>query len=141
MAVEHGSAFGASIAFTTTSFAPKITSVSVDGMERGDVETSHLGLTVYDSGVSAFRTFAPGGLIDGGTLTLGWRGHMDEEPPISKVAETITLTLANTGSSSDATLAFSGYVKSYSYNGDDETAYEGQIVLKIAGDITWTDPT
>ena len=149
MAVTLGNAFGSTIAFTTnTTFAPYLTSISIDGIERGDSDTSHLGLTAHGAttDVSAMRTFVPGGLIDPGTITLGWMANMNfpgvtasgttAAAMIAKAAEIITITFANTATTA-STLAFTGYLKSVSVSGDAEAAWNGQMVFKAGGPVTW----
>ena len=157
MAVTLGNAFGSTIAFgTNTTFAPYITNISLDGVERGDTDTSYLGMTPHGAttDVTAIRSFVPGGLADPGTLTLGILGNMVAAnigitaegtstcAMIAKTSEIITLTFANTGGSSDATFAFTGYVKSLgNLAGDAETGWSGQMILKVGGPITFTAAT
>lgn len=157
MALTLGNAFGSTVAFgTNTTFAPYITSISLSGVERGDTDTSYLGMTPHGSttDVTAIRTFVPGGLADPGTLTLGiilypattGIGIVAEGTGavamIAKTSEVITLTFANTGSTADATFAFTGYIKQCgNLTGDAETAWSGEMVLKVGGPITFTAAT
>ena len=140
MAGTATTTYGATVAFGTTSYSAKIT--DIDGAEptRSAIDTSHLGLTAYDTGVSAFRTFIPGGFIDGGELSLDLVWDMGDEPPISQAAETITITFVGTsGGVADGSLAFSGFVTSYKYNGPMDDRWGGTVTVKVAGEPTWTD--
>ncbi len=57
--------FGSSVALTTgTTVLTEIEAVEWSGIERQEVETTHLGST------SGAKTFIPGDIIDFGTLTL-----------------------------------------------------------------------
>ena len=140
MAATPATTFGATLAFGTSSYAPLIT--DIDGLEptRSAIETSHIGLSAYDSGFSAFRTFIPGGLIDGGELSFDivWNGG--DEPPISGVVETITITFTGTGAT-DCAIAFPGFVTSYKFSGALDDRWTGSVTVKCAGEPTFTPST
>lgn len=141
MAVQQTTVHGLTVAFGTTSYAPIIRSIGWSGLERGAVDNSHVGLTDHDSGISAFMEWIPRGWIDGGEIQFEiiW-GH-DKEPPISKAAETITITFVGTGTVGQGSLAFSGFVTGFTMDGTDEDGYVGTVTVKIAGGYTWTDPS
>jgi hypothetical protein len=89
--------------------------------------------------VSAIKNFIPSGLIDGGEFSCGITWTMKGEPPISKVAETITITFVDTGSATDGALACTGFLTEYSVDGELDGKWEGSITVKVASAATWTD--
>lgn len=122
---------GVTVGFgTTTTYAPKISSVSGPGYSREALETSHLGTA------GGYKTFTPDDLIDGGELTLDvfWDA-LDTRPPISAAAETITLTHNDTGA---ATEAFSGFVTGFDKAISLGALMTATITIKIAGAVTFT---
>ena len=140
MASAVVSDFGVTVAFSTTAtnYAPLLRGLSYDGAERNVIDTSHLGLTAYDTKYSAFRTKAPGGLIEPGTWTFDVVWDFGDEPPIASVAETLTITFTGSGSVTTATFAMSGFVTGYTITAGDDTTYEGQFTWQQAGEPTWT---
>jgi hypothetical protein len=121
------------IAGTVWDASIDLTSLSLSGRSRQSLDTSHFGLAAYDSGVSAIKTFIPSGLIDGGEFTCGVTWNMELEPPISLGAQDITITFANTGSSSAGAMAFSGFLTEYSVDGELDGKWEGSVTIKVAG--------
>ena len=83
---------GTSILFGTSGFAAELTSVSMDGISREIVETSHLGTPIAGAGKLGSKTFIAGDLSDPGTLSI--EGHFDADiiPPLEAAAELITIT-------------------------------------------------
>ncbi len=136
---------GVTITFGTSGFEADmdLTSLDLGGRSRSAIETSHLGLTVYDSGVSALRTFIPGAFIDGGEITCGCTWTMADEPPISEDAEDITITFTGTGAATDGALKFSGFLTEYGVSGELDGKWEGTLTIKVAGPPSsgdfWTD--
>ena len=136
---------GVTCAFGTTGFTAQIRGVSLDGIEREAHDTSHLGLTAYDSGVSAYRTKTPGALIEPPQITLDvvWAGDFADETPISKAAEVITLTFTGSGDGGDGTIAWAkGFIVSGpTITGGEDDVWKGSVTIQLSGDPTWTDPT
>ena len=139
MAAQAGTLQGSTVAFATTAFTGKITGIDFSGTSRPAVDTSNIGLGVYATGVSAYRTFIPSGLIDGGELKLDLIWTHGAEPPISKAAESITLTLTNLGSGAAGVITFPGFVSGYSISGEQDGCWKGTVTVKVSGAPTvWT---
>ena len=127
---------GATIAFTTSSFAANITKIGGFDITRGSIETTHLGTTVS-------RTFQPEDLIDNGEVEIEGYYDPDTQPPITGPAETITITMPKPAAySTAATAAGSGFCTSFAH-----PALEANKVMmfkakfKWAGTVTFTDHT
>ena len=124
---------GTTIAFGTSSFSAELLGISQDGMSRPAIDTSHMG-------TSTWKTFMPGDLVDNGEVQMEIAFNPDNQPPISAVAETITITFpVPAGSSSGATAAFSGFVTDWGVQGPLEERMTSTITIKVSGQITWTD--
>ena len=105
---------------TTTTWTPKYISIGGLSPSRQDLKTSHLATA------DGYDTFKPGDLVDGGEITL--EGFWEPEnglPPITAAAETMTATYPDSGA---ATIAFSGYVKSFTIGDAD-----GPTGLAVSG--------
>lgn len=98
----------ATIAFTTSAFTASFTKIGGFEMSRESLDTSHLGTTSY-------RTKRPGDLVDCGQFECEFFYGADVQPPITAVAETVTITLpdSTSGSGSGATIVGSGYISSF----------------------------
>ena len=109
--------------------ALKLMGVNVDGITRGEVDTSHLGTT-------GFKTKQPADLIDGGTLTITYQYDPTVVIPISAAAETITI--APGGQTSGAKLTGPGYISSTSV--PMEYGNEGLMMITLTVVLTddWT---
>ncbi len=128
---------GTSIVFGTSSFSAEILSLNGSDISRPDVDTTHLGTTGY-------KTYMPGDLVEGGTLDMEFAFDPDSQPPIAGAAETITITFPMpSGGSTAATLAFSGYINTWSWSGPLEERMTGSATVKVDGltDPVWTAST
>ncbi len=83
---------GATIVFGTSGFTAEVMSISIDGIDRESIETTHLGTTVPAANQYGGRTYIPGDLADPGTTTIEINFNPDTLPPIGLAAETITIT-------------------------------------------------
>ena len=129
---------GATAGFGTSSVTLNIVDIQKDAITKEDIPT-------FDQSTTGYRTYVASTLTEGGTVTLAcnYNGydHAALEGSLG-VAQTITITLPKVVST-DATApsyAFSGYVKSIdgpNINIDD--LIKGNIVIKVADDITFTD--
>ena len=127
--------FGTTITFQTGFFA-EIMSVGWDGLERGDIETSHMTTS------SGWRTFQPSDLKNPGELTVEISFDPDEAPPITAAAETVTVTFPiPTGGNTAATWACSGYMKSMSNAVPFDGKMTATCVIKFSGVPTFTPGT
>lgn len=100
----------ATIAFTTSAFTASFTKIGGFEMSRESLDTSHLGTTSY-------RTKRPGDLVDCGQFDVEFFYNADQQPPITAVPETVTITLpdSTTGTGSGATVVGSGFFSSFSH--------------------------
>ena len=127
MAIAVGT--GTAVVFGTSSFAPSITSLTISDLTNVEVDTTHLGTSGNG------RTSIPGSLYDPGSLDMEFQhpdGGSGTIPPIVGVAETITITFPST-----KTLAFSGYLTSWTTNIPTEDLMTGSATFKISGAHTW----
>lgn len=131
MPIQEGT--GASVTFGTSGFTANFTELSIDGMSRPAIDTTHLGTTVA-------RTFIPSELVDNGEFGIEFQWDPDDYPPIDQAAETITLTfpLSSSGSSA-ATFQFTGFMTDFSGGIQVGELMTGSGTIKISGDITDTD--
>lgn len=124
--------FGISVTFSS-GFMAEITSVTHDGIKRGDVDTSSMATT------NNAITFTPEALYDPGGLSVELLANPDTAPPITAVAETITITWRKpSGKTNAATWAFSGYLNEYKVTGSKEGLLTATATLKASGPITFT---
>jgi len=125
---------GATLAFGTSSYAIDKMGITFEGQERAAVDTTHLGTAGY-------KTYMAGDLVEGGTLTVSCHLDADDPAPIATAAETVTLTfpIPVAGGSAGATMAFTGFVTSFSGDIPLEDRMTATFSVKVADDITWTD--
>jgi len=133
-AVQEGHA--ATLDFDTSAYAPNVISINTPGISREALATTHLGTT-------GGKSFIPGALPDYGELSFTVQVNPDALPPITAVAEDITLTFGDGGSeTSPAEWAFSGFITSV---GDSNVSTDEIIVhditVKVSGAITPTAAT
>lgn len=120
----------------TSTFLATITSYSLDGETADDVETSTLA-------TATTRTWEPGKIIDGGTVTF----ELQVDPELARLATgiadvaTITYPLSNSGNSTKATRVFACYINSYSESGSINELITNTLVLKVAGTPVFTPET
>jgi hypothetical protein len=127
--------FGTTITFQSGFFA-QITNVGWDGIERGDIDTSHMTTT------EGWMTFIPSDLKNAGELTVEISFDPDDAPPITAAPETITVTHPiPAGGNTAATWACSGYMKSFGNAIPHDGKMTGTAVLKFSGKPTFTAGT
>ena len=61
---------GLSVAFGTSSFAANIEGMSISGISRASIPTSHMGTAAPGANEHGNMTFMPGDLSDAGELSL-----------------------------------------------------------------------
>lgn len=118
------------ITFSTGFFA-KILSLAWSGIERGAVDTSHLGTTTA-------RTFIPTNLYDAGELEVELIFEAETTPPITGAAETVTVTVASDGAGGTSTWAASGFLTGFEFTGTLEEMMTATARIKFSGAITVT---
>lgn len=122
---------GATVTFGTSSYAPQIETITIDGIERPVVDTTHLG-------TANFKTFIPGDLVDPGEITLEIKTNPDTEPPISGAPETITIEFPS-ALATGAQYSGSGFVTSDSVTNPLEDNITRSVTVKCTGTWTWSD--
>ncbi len=114
---------GTTISFGTTSFVAELLSISGPSASRESIDMSHMGTTKA-------KVFTPADLVDWGEVTMeiahapGAAVHV----PIEEAAEEITITYADSGSS---TLVFTGHVTGYDPGIPMEERATGTITIKV----------
>lgn len=130
---------GAILTLGTSAFETPtlITSITPDALTRASLETTHLTTATH-------RTFTPEDLIDAGGFTIEFFHDGDEQPPITAVPETITITYPKTDSAwtTAALITGSGFFTEYTPG----SAVVGELMkgtakVKWAGPVTFTDHT
>lgn len=116
---------GTTITFATGFFA-EILDITGPGLSRESIQTSHMGTTTA-------HTFLPGDLYDGGELTVELGLDVGQTPPISSVAESITIT----GPGGD-TIAFDGFMTGFEPRIPLEDRMTATATIKVTGTVTFT---
>lgn len=127
---------GATLTFGTSSYAPKIVSINTPSFTREALATTHLATT-------GGKTFIPAATVDYGELSFTVQTNPDALPPITGVAETITLTFGDDGGgATPADWEFSGFITSVGEASitTDEIIVQ-DITVKVSGTITATAAT
>lgn len=103
-AVQEG--HGATLTFATSGYSPNIVSINTPSFTREALATTHLATT-------GGKTFIPAATVDYGELSFTVQVQPDTLPPITGVAETITLAFGDDGGgASPADWEFSGFITS-----------------------------
>lgn len=118
---------GTTITFSS-GFLAEILSLQWTGIERMSVPTTHFGTT-------GGKTFVPADLTDPGELVVEMHHDATATPPLTGVAETVTITWP-TGAPAE-THACSGFLSGYEINAADEEKVRATSRLKLTGPITW----
>lgn len=134
-AVDIGT--GTTISFGTSGFAAQILDVTPPNLAREPIDTSHMGTPPAGAGQVGSRTFMPGDLVDPGELSFDIHFNPDTVPPISDVAETVTITFPlPVGMATPATWAGQGFLTGYEPSVPLEDKMTGSITVKMSGPIT-----
>ena len=92
-----------------------------------------------DHSGASWREKIASDLAEWGNLSVSILFDPDLDPPVASVAETITITFPlATGQMTNATLAFSGFMVSYSGEAPYDDVAEGEYEIAVNGDVTWT---
>lgn len=128
MAVDIGT--GATITFGSTAIALIVESIEHSGISRESIDVSHLATT-------GGRTMIPGDLYNPGEIVI--EGLLEQllidemVTKIGAVAETITVTLPDTG-----TIAASGFVKEMEYGIPLDDKMTFSMTIQLSDEITAT---
>lgn len=129
---------GTTIVFGTSSFTAELLSVNGNDVTREDIDATHMGSTGY-------REFNPARLVDGGSIEMEFGFDPDDQPPVTGVAETITITFPlPSGGATAATFVFTGYINAWSWGAPLEENMTGTATIKVDGKGTapaWTAST
>lgn len=123
-------------------WASSILDVDWDGAKVEDMETTDQG-TATDADGNINQTFVPSKFVDNGEYTFHIRADMTKgKPPIAKTPETITVTYPiPKGGNTAKTRVFTGYAKSFKETGKFKQFIEGDLVIKVASEVTDTPGT
>lgn len=108
-------------------FLGEILSINWAGIERVAVPNHHFGTT-------GGKTFQPADTYNPGELVVEIQHDATDTPPLTNVAETVTIEWPTTPTRSDS---FSGFMTGYELNATDEEKVRGTARIKASGDITW----
>lgn len=127
--------FATTITFSS-GFAAQVRSVQWAGLERVELETTHMTST------NGWKTFIPSDLKDPGTLTVELLFNPSTAPPITGAAETVTVTFPiPSGGSTAATWAASGFLKTFDVTDPYDDVMTATASLKFSGTVTFTPGT
>lgn len=141
------SGMGATIVFGTSGFTGNLLDIKFGGVKREAIATSHMGITAPGSNKFGNKTFIASDLSDPGEVTFTVHLNTGQsgataQPPIDKVAETITVTFPlATGGSTAATWAFTGFVTDFDVDVQMEDAIKATVKVKISGNVSITAAT
>lgn len=113
------------------------TSIGGISPSRDDLEVTDLQDVPAGDDASVYKRFVPGDTVDGGEITVqGFWEPAGGLPPVLEAPETFTTTYADSGA---ATIAFTGYVKSFSISeAVNDQLLMIDMVIKVAGTPTFT---
>jgi len=125
----------ATIVFGTSGFTANYSRIGGSGMGRESLDVSHLG-------TSDWKAFQPDDLVDGGEFSceFQWDQSASTFPPITAVAETVTITYPmKSGETTAATLSGSGFLTGSTgpdlVNGE---IMNGEYTVKWGGQPSYT---
>jgi hypothetical protein len=84
---------GTTVTFGTSGWTPELLDIRGPSYSREAVDMSHFGST-------GGKIFSPGDLYDGGEITLELAFDPTDAPPLTGVAETITITYSDSSTTS-----------------------------------------
>lgn len=130
---------GLTITFLTSAFSAEITDVSGDGMERDEIDTSHLGTAAVPAGSVGNMTSVPAKLVNPGGVTLELHYNPDNLPPLREDPETVRITFpVPAGMATGAKLEGSGYLTGWSFKAPLNGKMVATAKLKWAGPVART---
>jgi len=133
MACKLTQVTGTTVSFATLSATLNVTAIDFGGVSRESLEDTVIG--------DNYRKFCPSTLIDNGELTLSVNADPDHGILMAPtdVEEAVTVTFpAPAGKSTGASFAFNGFVTDVNLSGEQGEKYEGDVTVRISGEITVT---
>jgi len=120
---------GTGTTLTFASFVAEIKSISIGGIAREVLDTTHLGTTPAGANEIGSKTFLPGDLSDPGEISI--EGHFDpsQEPPIESAASSAVITFPST-------TTWTGDAMMTNY----EAGIPTEVVMTFSATIKFTGP-
>lgn len=125
---------GTGLTISMSSFFAQIVDMSISGISRASIPTSHMGTAAPGDNNFGNMTFIPGDLSDPGELSVEIHFNPDTEPPIDQPAEAIVVTF-NGG----ATWTTSGFLTNFDVGVPLEDKMTGTATVKFSGNVTHAD--
>lgn len=133
---------GLTVAFATSAFSAELLDVSLGGIARAAIETSHMGTAAAGASEFGNKTFIPGRLVDGGEYTLETHFNPQTLPIIGAAAEVITVTFPKApGDTTAANYAFTGFVTAIDKALPLDDKMTASITVKVTGGQVLTPAT
>lgn len=120
---------GATVSFSSGFFGEML-NISWGSMERGAIETTHMGTA------AGFKQFIPGNLFDPGELEIEFNFQAEKTPPFTGAAETITVTYNSDGAGATSTWSALGFLTKFESEAPVEEVMKGKATVKFTGPIT-----
>ena len=138
-AVDVGT--GAVVTFATSGFTAQLVNLTINGIARTSVPTSHMGTVAAPENTFGNMTFMPGDLSDPGELVMEVHFNPDTEPPIDQPAEVINIDFHIVGDDQENTAwDTNGFVTNYEVGTPLEDKMTATLTVKLTGNIT-IDPS
>ena len=118
---------GTIVTFGTSGFSANLIDVDGPGMTREAIDDTYMD-------TATAMAFCAAALYDGGEVTLTVKHLTTALPPISAVAETITIDWAGLGAGNK--FSFTGFATGYSPGAAIGARMEGKLTVKVTGAVT-----
>lgn len=123
---------GTQITFSTNFFQGTIVEMSWSGIQRNALEVTNSYQATAGGGNVYGKQFTPSTLYDPGELELRILFAETMAPPITAVAETVTLTFPSSN-----TWAATGFLVTFEITGQLDGLWEARATLKLSGNVTF----
>ena len=123
---------GTGAAITFSGWTANASSISLSGMERAEIETTHLKSTQATADIGS-RTYIPGKYAAAGTIQATCHFNPDSVPPIESAAAAITVTFG-----SGAKWEGTAFITGFSWSAPLEDLMTCEITWRIAGAVNAT---
>jgi len=118
---------GTTVTFGTSGFSANLISVDGPSMERGSIDSTHMGTTAAHSKI-------PAALYDGGQVNLTIEHDGSDDPPIDQAVETIAIDWGGQGAGYIE--SFSGFMTNYSRNAAIGERMQATATLQVTGEVS-----
>lgn len=125
-----------SVLFGTSGWAPQLLNVSLGGMSREAISTTHMKTPIPTGGSTNWggQTFIPAKLANPGQLSMEVHFNPDDDPPINEDPELITVSFPGS-----ASWAHNGFMTDFSYGDPVDGLMTGTAEIQLTGFVTPTD--